>query len=131
MKSNSAIYLYALFSRSNSALAKILEPKVSQHELVAANIITSNSSLQAEININTAQNSQYSFKLDCSSQSYVSRGNWLWINQFNIYSSHSEILTLTIDPKIVDIPYSGDDICAYWFFKNFYEELSEYMKSYS
>ena len=131
MKGNSIIYLYALFSSSNSALAKLLEPKVAQHELVAADLMTSNLRLQPKINISTAQNSQYSFRLDCLSKNYISRGNWLWINQFNIYSSNNEIMTLTMNPKIVDIPYSGDDICAFWFFKNFYDELSEYIKNYS
>ena len=121
MKGNSIIYLYALFSSSNSALAKLLEPKVAQHELVAADLMTSNLRLQPKINISTAQNSQYSFRLDCLSKNYISRGNWLWINQFNIYSSNNEIMTLTMNPKIVDIPYSGDDICAFWFFKNFYD----------
>lgn len=131
MKHSSSRHLYALFNASNPDLAEALRPKIAKHDLVAANIISSNSNLKPGLVITTVQNSRHSFQLDFHSRTYTSKGNWLWINQFDINISDNNILTLIINPRVIDIPYHGENICAFWFFKNFYSEIFEYIENYS
>ena len=126
--STSLKHLYALLSVSNADLEATLKPKISQHDLVAAKLINSNNNLEPTIAITSIQNSRHIFKLDIQSKIYTSKGNWLWVKQFELHSADLNILTLTTNPRVIDIPYHGNNICAFWFFKNFYKELSEFIE---
>ena len=123
-------HLYALLSASNSELATNLKPKIAQHDRVAAKLIISNTNQKPTIAITTIEDSRHTFKLDFQSKIYTSKGNWLWVRQIEILNTDVNILSLSFNPRVIDIPYYKNNICAFWFFKYFNKEISEYINCY-
>ncbi len=121
---------YAIFCQSNIDIAEKFKPHLSQHEQIAATLLIANNQFKPQIKITTTENQQYNFSLDLRSRVYQSKGNWLWVKQFELINSETCFLTFTIKPRVMDIPYINSKVCAHWLFRNTDKEIIEKMNTY-
>lgn len=123
-------YLFTLLSQSNADLAKPLEEKLPQHERVAAQLIVSNKMLEFTTCVTSVDGKNYFFSLDKSSRIFQSKGNWIWVACLEIYADKNLILSLPIQSRVIDIPYSQHAVCAHWLFRNIKRELMDHFNLY-
>ena len=122
--------LYALFSLSNPELINAFRNRIVSHEMVAAKLVAATYFSSGTVCITTIEKKQYHFPLDLISRTYQSKGNWIWIAQIDISFPSEPLITLAIDPRVIDIPYIGNKVCAHWLFKDVSIELSEQLNNY-
>ena len=114
---------YALFTLCNPELIRPFISRIPSHEIVAAKLITSTHNHTASVCINSIEDEQYKFNLDLESRTYQSKGDWIWVKQIDIYFPNTALLNINIDPRVIDLPYKNNNICAHWLFKNVTQEL--------
>jgi len=129
-KLSEVINLYALFSLSNPELINAFRNRIVNHEKVAAKLVATTHYSSGAVSITTIENKQYHFPLDLTSRTYHSKCNWIWVAQIDISFPSEQLITLSIDPRVIDIPYIGSKVCAHWLFKDVYTELSEQLNNY-
>tara|TARA_R110002096_G_scaffold156517_1_gene321137 strand:+ start:1077 stop:1481 length:405 start_codon:yes stop_codon:yes gene_type:complete len=121
--------LYALLSLSNPDLIFPYNSCIATQIIVAAKIVASSHNDHATVAFTTIEESEYRFTLDLNSRTYHSKGNWIWITRIEVSYSSKVILTIPIKPRVIDIPYAGNRVCAHWLFKNIDEEINETLKT--
>ena len=121
--------LYALLYLSSPELIKRLHFEFPKQAIVAANITTASDADKYVAAITSASKTKYEFSLDLQSKTHQSKGNWIWITQLEIYCAEYQILSFTIKKRVIDIPYHGESISAYWLLKNFYPELLDFLNN--
>lgn len=121
--------LYALLSLSNPDLINLYKSRVAKQSIVAAKLVASNQKYQANTIITTVDNKDYEFALDLNSRTYRSKGNWIWVTHIEVTYPNETLLSMQINPRVIDIPYTGSKICAHWLFRNFEKELNETLES--
>ncbi len=121
---------YALFTLCNPELIEPFSSRIPNHEIVAAKLITSTHNHAASVCINSIEDEQYQFKLDLESRTYLSKGDWIWVKQIEIYFPNTVLLNINIKPRVIDLPYINNNICAHWLFKNVADELSQMLDCY-
>ena len=119
-------YLFALLGQSNADLAKPLEKKLPEHERVAAQLMIANTELKFTTCVTSIDGKEYIFLLNKDSKIHQSKGNWIWVSNVEIYADDISILTLSIQPRVIDIPYTQQKVCAHWLFRNLEKELKDY-----
>jgi len=122
--------IIALFSLSNPDLIESMKHKVAESEFVAANLITSIHSNDASAYIKAVVDQHYQFNLDLKSRIYQSKGDWVWVKQVDIYFPQKTLLSLSIKPRVIDLPYTNNRLCAHWLFRNISNELHSAISSY-
>ena len=121
--------LYALLSLSNPDLIHLYKSRIAKHSIVAAKLVASNQQHQATTIITSVDNKEYRFALDLNSRTYRSKGNWIWVTHISITYPNEILLSMSISPRVIDIPYTGSKICAHWLFRNFEKELNEILNN--
>ena len=96
-------------------------------EVAVASKLQSSNSLMDKYStvITDSANDQYSFAIDPYTKNYQSKGNWLWTTNLEIFYLEDSILSINIKKVLIDIPYSGKSVNAYWLLKNFEKEIHE------
>ncbi len=122
--------IYAFFSLCNPELLVTINPGIPESDLVAAKLITSLHKDEAKICINTIEDNHYQFDLDLSSRIYQSKGNWIWVKEIEVQFPKEYLFDLTLNPRVIDLPYSNKCLCAHWLFKNMTEELTQLLDNY-
>lgn len=122
--------LHALLSQSNPELIKQFQNHMPDHEVIAAKLISASHLYSTTVAVTTIGENTYEFLLNLNSKIYQSKSNWIWINHLEVVAPHMSILKLSINPRVIDMPYSGNQICAYWLFKNFHMEIKEHLSTY-
>ena len=122
--------IYALLSLSNPELIASYKDRIKDHEIVAAKLIATTHSNCGSVEITNIDNKQYLFNLDLMTRVYQSKGNWIWVKQVNVVFPESLLFSLSINPRVIDMPYSSNQICAHWLFKNFTLELNQFLDCY-
>lgn len=122
--------ILAIFSLSNPELIEALTHKAADSELVAAKLISSVHKDDVCVGIKAVDHQQYQFDLDLSSRVYQSKGNWIWVNQIDIYFCQKKLLNVIIKPRVIDLPYTNNRLCAHWLFKNIADELKSLINNY-
>jgi hypothetical protein len=116
--------LYALLSLSNPDLIQPYTSRIASQHIVAAKL-TAASHNTAMSTIISIDNKEYRFALDLASRTYRSKGDWIWVTQIEISYPNEILISMTINPRVIDIPYAGGMICAHWLFRNIEKELNE------
>jgi len=116
---------YALFTLCNPELVKPFISRIPNHEIVAAKLITSTHNHAASIRISSIEDEQHEFNLDLESRTYQSKGDWIWVKQIDIYFPNTALFNINIKPRVIDLPYINNSICAHWLFKNVAQELNQ------
>lgn len=115
------------------ALLRVASPEtlLSQPEMfdrrtqVAARLMDSSNVIdQFSVIITDDSDKQHGFSIDLTSQHYQSKGNWLWVTKIEFFFQNEQILALDINKQVIDIPYTGKSINAYWLLKEFTEKLA-------
>lgn len=122
--------IYALFALSNPEILEPFKARIPEHEIVAARLISCAHHLDASIRIKNIDDEQSKFKLDLESRIYQSKGNWIWVEQLDIYFPETILLTISISPRVLDLPYTNNNICAHWLFRNIAQELNKLLNTY-
>ena len=117
--------LYALLSLSNSGLIQPYKSRIDKQHIVAAKLVAANHNYAASTIITSVENKEYRFSLDLNSTTYRSKGDWIWISQIEIIYPNKSLLNISLNPRVIDIPYTGTKICAHWLFRNVAKELNE------
>lgn len=91
---------------------------------VAASLLSStNLNERYSIIITDTSDNKHAFIIDTDSQKYQSKGNWLWVTQIDFYYQKEQMFTLAMHKNIIDIPYSGKYINAFWLLKDLDQAL--------
>lgn len=122
--------ILALFSLCSPELIEQLTAQVEDSELVAAHLISNLHKDSASICIKSIDDIDYKFNLDLTCKDYKSKGDWLWVKQIDVYFPQELLFSMFIQPKIVDLPYVNQCLCAHWLFKNINQELNQLLESY-
>ncbi len=122
--------IYALLSSCNPNLIATYQERIPDHYKVAAKLITSVNKNSASICIYSIDDKHYQFRLDLESRNYWSKGNWIWIKQIDINYPEEFLFSITLNPRVIDIPYSNNDICAHWLFRYIAEEVYQTLNTY-
>jgi hypothetical protein len=117
--------LYALLSLSNPDLIQPYKSRIANQHIVAAKLVAANHCYDATTVITSIDNKQYRYTLNLNSRTYQSKGDWIWVAQIEIFYPREALIYMPINPRVIDIPYTGNKICAHWLFKSIDEELNE------
>lgn len=116
--------LYALLVFSSPAILPSFTTMFTSEIKVAARILSSgNIKEKYSIVITDDSNKKHSFIVDPDPKQYQSKGNWLWVTQVDLHYLKEPILSINIKKNVIDIPYSGNCINAFWLLKNIEREL--------
>ncbi len=117
--------LYALLSLSNPDLIHPYTSHIAKQHIVAAKLVATNHMQAATIIITTVDNKEYRFALNLNSRTYQSKGDWNWVSHIEVIYPNETLISMSINPRVIDIPYTGSKICAHWLFRNIEKELNE------
>jgi hypothetical protein len=117
--------LYALLSLSNPDLIQPHKSRIAKQHIVAAKLVAANHTYVATTIITSVDDKQYRFVLDLNSRIYQSKGDWIWATQIAVIYPKRTLISISIDPRVIDIPYTGNKICAHWLFRNVDIEINE------
>ena len=120
--------IYALMHLCQPEL--INAQKLSNSDKVAMKLICSTAIHHASVHIITVDEKEYHYELDVEGKIYQSKGNWLWIRNIDINFPEDYLLSIQINPRVIDLPYSHKKICAYWLFRNIQQEFKQTMNHY-
>ena len=120
--------LYALLSLCNPELIKPFQSKIAKQHIVSAKLIAALHT-NATIIITSVDNKEYEFPLNLNSRIYQSKGDWIWVSQIEVIYPTDTVISISIYPRVIDIPYTKNSVCAYWLFKNINKELIETLNS--
>ena len=115
--------VYALLTLSCPKLIEQLHFDFPKQAIVAANIIATSKSENYIAKVTGDSDTEHSFNLDLQTENYYSKGNWIWVRHASIYCEEQQLLSLDLKKRVIDIPYIGTSVSAYWLLKNFYPEL--------
>ena len=121
--------LYALLSLSNPDIIRPYCSRIAKHHIVAAKLVAANHTNSATTTITTVDNKTYSFELNLDSRTYQSKGDWIWVTCIEVNYPDGTLLSISINPRVIDIPYTGSKICAHWLFRNINKELIETLEN--
>jgi hypothetical protein len=116
--------VYALLRFSSPDTASRFTNLFTNEAQVAASLLTS-ANLFEKYSITITDNSddKHSFIIDTDSKKYQSKGNWLWVTRIDFYYAEEIIFSISMNKNIIDIPYSGKYINAYWLLKDLDEAV--------
>ncbi len=121
--------IYALFCQSNPDLIRQIHYEFSRPVIVAASLISSTASSRYAATITSESETKLRFSLDLDTKDHQSKGNWIWVTQLDLYYAEDNLLSIATKRRVIDIPYCGTLVSAYWLFKNFYPEFLEYFNN--
>lgn len=122
--------IYALFIDTYPEILSDIQFKGTKDILVAAQLIKNNHTENPKITVENVDGEVHTFNLNLCSRTLLSKGNWMWIKQLNIYYPGDLLLNIDLDPRIIDIPYaSNNSVCAYWLFKQLHTDLTNHLKA--
>ena len=122
--------IYALFSLCNPELIEHFKTHIPNSDMVAAKLIANKHKHDATVCIYNIDNKKYWFELDLETRVYASKGNWIWVKQIDVHFPSEHLLSISIKPRIMDLPYTNKNICAHWLFKNTTHELKNFFDDY-
>ncbi len=123
-------YLYALFNQSNPELINPYQAHIDSQHIVAAKLIAATYAFSTTTIITNIDNKEYIFPLNLTSRTHQSKGDWIWVTQIEIFYPEQSLITMTINTRVVDIPYTGSKVCAHWLFRNIRPEINEALSHY-
>ena len=115
--------VYALLSKTNPDILEEIKLEAKKEILVAANLIATNNSVTPEIELNNIEGQAHRFCLNLDSRTYQSKGNWMWVNQLKVYFPSDLLLNIQLKPRVIDIPYTNNFVCAHWLFKHLHTDI--------
>lgn len=116
--------VYALLRFSSPDTLPMFTSMFTTEAQVAGRLLSSgNIAEKYSIIITDNSDNKHAFIIDPDSQKYQSKGNWLWVTNIDFYYQKEHIITLTMNKNVIDIPYSGNCINAYWLLKDLDQQL--------
>ena len=122
--------IYALFSMCNPELLEQYKTRFSNSDKVAARLIANKHKFDASVCVRNIENQKHWFKLDLATKIYRSKGDWIWVKQIDIHFPKESLICINFNPRVLDLPYINNNICAHWLFKTISQELSEQLDVY-
>lgn len=116
--------LYALLSLCNPDLISPFRSKIAKQHIVSAKLVAAHH-IEATTKLTAVDNKEYVLPLNLHSRIYQSKGDWVWVSQIQVIYPSDTIISMPINPRVIDIPYTGSSVCAHWLFKNINKELTE------
>ena len=124
--------VYALLSKSNPELLEEINLETKNNILVAANLIANNCSDMPLVELNNIEGQVHRYFLNLDSRAYRSKGDWIWINELKVYFPRELLFCIQINPRVIDIPYTNNSVCAHWLFKHLHTDiLNQFQTTYN
>ncbi|MEM8843783.1 MAG: hypothetical protein AAGB35_01960 [Pseudomonadota bacterium] len=122
--------VYALLVQTSPEILKSIDFNVSRDVLVAANLIATSNKELAAIELTNLEDNIHHFYLNLDSKIFQSKGNWVWVKELKIYYPRDLLINVNIRPRIIDIPYTNNFVCAHWLFKHLRSDIVNYLETY-
>lgn len=111
--------VYALLRSSSPNTVSQFTNLFTNEVQVAASLLSSANLIEKySIIITDTSGNKHSFFIDTNSHQHQSKGNWLWVKNIDFYYQNEIIFTIKMNNNIIDIPYSGKYVNAYWLLKD-------------
>lgn len=122
--------VYALLSQTNPDILTEIHFKTTKNILVAAQLIKTNSNATPQIFLHNNEGTRHQFDLDISSSTFISKGNWMWVKQVEIYYPAELVLDIQVNPRVIDIPYAyGNRVCAHWLIRHLHTDVVRHFQA--
>ena len=115
--------IYLLLRETYPTVLEGLEYEFPNQAIVAANLLQATKNDEFTCRITSDSNSQFNFCLDLVTRSGESKGNWIWVKKVQISSGDHLLVSITMNKRVIDIPYCKNNVSAFSLLKNFYPEF--------
>ncbi len=121
--------LYALLSLSNPDLIQPYKSHMTKQDIVAAKLIAANHAYDATTTITSIDGKEYKFAMDLNSITHQSKDDLIWVTHIEVIHLSETLVSISINPRMIDIPYTGNKVCAHWLLRNINKEPNETLNS--